>query len=341
MAKQSALRSWQMGSLMAGILLGAPTFRAQAAPTSVAKPATATELAAVNVTGTQPGPSLWRVSKGDHVLWILGSLSPLPKGMVWRSADVDDTIAQSQVVLGSPYATVKVGFFKSLTVLPSLIGVRNNPDHVTLKQELPAAVYARWLPLKARYLGNGKAVEERRPSIVASELYRAAMDQSGLTDKHLLGDAVARAAKRHGLKVQPVVYYLPLDNVHAFIKDFKHSSLQDAVCFDHVLTLIDTNLGTMKARANAWAIGDVDALRKLPLVDLDVCSLQTTAPDLLRKYHWTDVDAQVKALWLKTAGAALTSNKVSFATLPLTNLIKPDGYLAALQAQGYQVDQPE
>ena len=341
MTKRSLVLSWQTGSFIAGMVLCTPAAWAQAAPPSATGHRAATELAAVTVTGPQPGPSLWRVNKADHVLWILGSVSPLPKGMVWRSDDVDATIAESQVVLGSPYATVKVGFFKSLAILPSLIGVRNNPDHVTLKQELPAAVYARWLPLKARYLGNGKAVEKRRPSIVASELYRAAIDQSGLTDKRMLGSAVARAAKRHGLKVQQVVYYLPLNNVHAFIKDFKHSPMQDAACLDQTLTLVDTDMDTMKARANAWAVGDVNALRKLPLVDLEVCSLQRTAPELLRKYHWTDVDAQVKALWLKTAEAALTNNKVSFATLPISNLIKPDGYLAALQAQGYQIDQPE
>lgn len=341
MTKRSALHPRHVGGLILAMLLCTPAVRAQAAPKSVSSPAAATELAAVTVTGPQPGPSLWRVSKGDHVLWILGSVSPLPKHMLWRSDDVDATIAESQVVLGSPYATVKVGFFKSLTILPSLIGVRNNPDHVTLKQELPAAVYARWLPLKARYLGNGKAVERRRPAIVASELYRAAIDQSGLTDKRMLGNAVAKAAKRHGLKVQQVVYYLPLDNVHAFIKDFKHSSMQDAVCLEHTLTLVDTDLGTMQARANAWAVGDVKALRKLPLVDLDVCSLQRTAPELLRKYHWTNVDADVKTLWLKTAEAALVNNKVSFATLPISNLLKPDGYLAALQARGCQVDQPE
>lgn len=339
--RRSKLRLRQMGGFMAGMLLCVPAIRAQAVSTPAAKSAVATELAAVTVSGSQPGPSLWRVSKGDHVLWILGSLSPLPKGMVWKSDVVDATIAESQVVLASPYATVDVGFFKSLTILPSLIGVRNNPDYVTLKQELPAEVYARWLPLKVRYMGSGKAVEKRRPSIVAGELYRAAIDQSGLTDNYLLAKAVGKAARRHGLKVQQVVYKLPLDNLHAFIKDFKHSSMQDSSCFDHVLTLVDTDMGTMKARANAWAVGDVDALRKLPLVDTNMCDLQHMAPELLRKYHWTDMNAQVKALWLKTAAAALTENKVSFATLPISNLIRPDGYLAALQAQGYQVDQPE
>jgi hypothetical protein len=41
----------------------------------------ATELDQVLVTGEQPGPGLWKVSKDDHVLWILGTLAPLPQKM--------------------------------------------------------------------------------------------------------------------------------------------------------------------------------------------------------------------------------------------------------------------
>ena len=37
------------------------------------------------VAGQRPGPGLWKVSKGDHVLWVFGTYSPLPKKMEWRS----------------------------------------------------------------------------------------------------------------------------------------------------------------------------------------------------------------------------------------------------------------
>ncbi|MEO8998405.1 MAG: TraB/GumN family protein [Rhodanobacter sp.] len=341
MTKGSVARRLQSGGFIVGALLCMPAAFAQTTSVPAAKSAPATELAAITVTGTQPGPGLWKVSKGDHVLWILGSLSPLPKGMAWQSHDVDAAIAESQEVLGSPYVAVDVGFFKSLSVLPSLIGVRNNPDHATLQQEVPVDVYARWLPLKARYLGNGPAVEKRRPAIAASELYDAAIKQAGLTDSSLVNKAVTKAAKQHGLKLTAVIYKLPLDSPRAFIKDFKQSPMQDAACLDQTLTLVDTSLDTMKARANAWAIGDVDALRKLPLVDLDVCGLQHIAPELLHKYHWTDMEERIEATWLKAAETALASNKVSFATLPIGQLTRPDGYLAKLQAQGYHVEQPE
>ena len=119
--------------------------RAQDATAPAPAGATA-ELPTIVVSGEQPGPGLWKVSSSDHVLWILGTLSPLPKGMAWRSAEVEETIAQSQVVLNPPRLNVHtdVGFFGKLTLLPSLVGVRDNPDHATLKQVVPPELYARW-----------------------------------------------------------------------------------------------------------------------------------------------------------------------------------------------------
>jgi len=47
----------------------------------------------VLVVGEQPGPSLWRVYKDDHVMWVMGTLSPLSKDMHWHSKQVDAAVA--------------------------------------------------------------------------------------------------------------------------------------------------------------------------------------------------------------------------------------------------------
>jgi hypothetical protein len=67
-----------------------------------------------------------------------------------------------------------VGPLGGITLLPSLIGARRNPNGERLEQVLPADLYARWLPLKARYLGDNGSVEEWRPIFAAQELYKAA-----------------------------------------------------------------------------------------------------------------------------------------------------------------------
>src|SRR3546814_5613268 len=69
-----------------------PETSSAAAPT----PDDIVDMDAVVVSGVLPGPRMWRVSKGDNDLYILGTLSPLPKRMEWMSREVEDTIAHSQ-----------------------------------------------------------------------------------------------------------------------------------------------------------------------------------------------------------------------------------------------------
>ena len=57
------------------------------------------DLEVVLVTGEQPGPGLWKVSSGDHVLWILGEVAPQPGKVKWRSKRFEALLDQSQEVL--------------------------------------------------------------------------------------------------------------------------------------------------------------------------------------------------------------------------------------------------
>ena len=54
-----------------------------------------------------------------------------------------------------------------------------------------------------------------------------------------------------------------------------------------------------------------------------------------------DIKATLKVSWINAAEAALANNTVSFAYLPMEELLKPDGYLAALAAKGYTVETAE
>ena len=54
----------------------------------------------VLVTGEHPGPGLWKVTRGTHVLWILGVRSPLPKDLVWRQDPRSATLVEAVHDLG-------------------------------------------------------------------------------------------------------------------------------------------------------------------------------------------------------------------------------------------------
>src|SRR5258708_34913412 len=96
-------------------------------------------LEEILVVGEQPGPAMWRVTKGDHTLWILATLEPLPKNMVWHSKSVDERIAASQLVLSPPELSAHVGFFRSMTLVPSLLHARHAPTAHTFEPSLPPA----------------------------------------------------------------------------------------------------------------------------------------------------------------------------------------------------------
>ena len=179
------------GTIFAGLLLpllAAPSaLRAQdPAPTANVT------IDTVVVSGRQPGPRLWKVSRGGHVLWILGTLSPVPKDMEWSSGETAARIREAKEILRPPSARIDadLGFFGALTLLPSAMSARKNPDGKTLQQVLPAPVYARWLVLKQRYIGRDSGIEKFRPVFAANELWGAAIKRSGLSQSSVVWPVV-------------------------------------------------------------------------------------------------------------------------------------------------------
>jgi hypothetical protein len=108
-----------------------------------------------------------------------------------------------------------------------------------------------------------------------------------------------------------------------------------------MLLNLETDVGRMAERANAWAVGDVEALRSLPLGDqYQACQDALLQASVAQKHGMGNAEAEVRAAWMAAAEAAIANNAVSFALLPMSQLLKPDGYLAALQAKGYVVEAP-
>jgi len=303
----------------------------------------AVELGTVAVTGTQPGPGLWKVSKGDHVLWILGTVSPLPRDIQWRSHDVEALIAGSAQVLTSPQVEISAdaGFFGTLALLPSLIGIRNNPDGKRLEDVVSPELYTRWVALKRRYMGHSNRVEKWRPIFAALALYDYAMDGKRLTGSGYVQEKVLKTAKRAHIAVMTPSVKLTIDHPRDAIKQFKSESIQDTECFEKTIDRIDADIVTMTTRANAWATGDIAALRALPQSDQRaVCAAAISETGIARNRGMTDVFARVEHAWLDAAQAALQTNRSTFAMVPARNLLAADGYLAALKASGYVIEAP-
>lgn len=304
------------------------------------------DVAPVVVSGAMPGPGLWKVSKGDHVLWVLGTQSPLPRRMQWQSARVEEILAGSQELIHRPAMGLSVetgGFFRSLFLVPRMYGARKNPDGAHLRDVLPGPLYARWLPLRERYLGRGRKAERMRPVFAAGELWEEALDDNDLVDGGIVEPVLERAVKRHGLRETRPKWVLKVTDPKALLAEAQHARLDDAVCLEATVEELEAGPDRLRLRANAWAAGDLAALRALPDPGRRgrACADAVMESPLLRKRGGEGIDERMRALWLEAAEKALAGNRSTFAVLPISNLLSADGYLADLAARGYVVEAPD
>lgn len=295
------------------------------------------------VTGIQPGPGLWKVSRDGRVLWVLGTLAPLPKRMEWSSDEVRERIAASGVVLMSPRVSLKTrgGALGGMFLLPSALRARNNPEGKKLQDVLPAPDYARWELLKARYIGRDRGVEKRRPIAAAMELREEAFDRHDLSWRDVVGREVKRAARRSDVPVREPTVTLKVKNARAALKEFSRSQVDDLECFRLTLDQVEHDLETLATRANAWAMGEVGMLLDLPYTDnSQACLDALLQTGLAQDRGLNDLPARVEATWLAEAKAALAEHPESFAILPMSRVTGERSYLRVLQQDGYTVEAP-
>ena len=300
---------------------------------------------AVVVSGVQPGPGLWKVEKDGHVMWVLGTQSPLPKRMQWHPDEVEAALAASQEILYAPSLGISVktgGFFRSLLLVPKMFGARKNPDGKTLRDVLPPEVYARWLPLRERYLGRGRGVERMRPMFAAGELWEEALDDNDLVSSGVVASTIERGVKQHGLRETRPKRLLEITDPKALLAEIEHASLDDTQCLLATVERLEAGPERLRARANAWAVGDIAALRALPDVDQRAaCAEAAMQSPALRKRGGAGIDAEMERIWLEAAEHALANNASTFAVLPIRDLLSANGYLSKLAARGYAVTAPE
>ncbi|WP_330967648.1 TraB/GumN family protein [Lysobacter sp. A3-1-A15] len=331
------------GAAQAGDPVDPVSSSATGAPATVGPADPIRDLAPLVVSGVQPGPALWKVSRGGHVMWVLGLVAPLPREMEWRSTEVEQVIAQADAVLQAPVWAVNsdVGVFKGLSLLPAALRARRNPDRAELADVLPATLHARWEVQKDRYLGWEPGIERWRPMFAAEKLERKAMERLGL-DGEVVAPVIAAAAKRSGVEQVRVVLETKVEAPRELLKRFNGADLDDVACLERTVDRLENELPMLVARANAWAVGDLAELRRLPQGNpLSSCLTTVLQSELGRSLGYADMEARMRDTWLQAAQKALAEHAVSLAMLPMRQVLGGDGYLAALERRGFTVLAPD
>jgi uncharacterized protein YbaP (TraB family) len=313
---------------------GAQTTAAPAASPTASQPLD--RLDEIEVVGERPGPKLWKITRGGHVLWLLGTLNHVPRKMVWQPTEVESVLDQSQQVLPSGTSfSASIGPFAEIRLYFQWRGAQKNPGHTQLKDWLPAPLYTRFEALKARFDPNDSGIEELRPSFAALRIYQKAIEAAGLTERDEIQKTVLKLASKRHVPVKHA--QLNVTDPAAALKEA--SALPPSVevsCLETTVTRLETDLPLMQERARAWAVGDVDRLRHLPYPDQrEAClSALSNAPRVKALIE------QAAAGWDSAAEAALSNQSVSFAMRPIYDLLAPNGTLARFRAEGATVEGP-
>jgi hypothetical protein len=299
-------------------------------------------LEEVVVSGEQPGPGLWRVTNGANTLWILGTHSPLPRDMKWKSREVESLIARSQSVIAPPDINVDadIGFFGALRLLPAALRARAIPDDKTLSDVLPADLYARWVALKKKY-DTPKKIERWRPVIAVSVMIEEALDEAKLTNRDIVWPTVEKLAKRHDVEIRRPTAGLEIKDPKGMINDFAKLDLSGEIgCFEGMVTRMERDLPKLQAQANAWATGDIAGMREITTDELvDRClAVVAGAPKLAAMI--ADARRKFRLETLLAWEGALQRNTNTLAVISVDELFSTDGPLSELRRRGYQVIEP-
>jgi hypothetical protein len=287
----------------------------------------------MTVTGRYPGPPLWKVSHGANELWIFATLAEVPKDITWGSLAVERVIGRADEVLGPPGINAWTrNPFRWLGLYRQAKKLSRNEDDAELADVLPPDLYERYVALRDQY--GGRSLEDQRPAIAAARLYGRALDAAGLTSYRTLTRTIERLAKKADVPITETTLHMDPGLLLAEAKTL--STPAEIECFDTMLSSIERDLDGMAQRARAWALGDIEALRRFDYPDVveDCLTFIGSAEGLQQAID----GAEDK--WLGAAERALGANRTTFATLDMRELIRPDGLLARLRERGYAVREP-
>ena len=283
------------------------------------------------VTGERTGPGMWHVHRGAAQVWILGSMSPLPKGITWRATQVEKVLdGAGQALVQKPF---EIGIARILWLLITERSVLMVRGGKRLKDVLPPELHARFAAQRAKYTNDANKWERFRPLIAAAFLQQAAFHQAGLSTRLDLGAAVRTLAKKHRVRVEEVKI-AGVGDVMDALKVLPPAT--ENACVDASLVTVERDLPRLLDRAQAWASGNIERIGKLrEPAEVDACRAALDSG-----VGAADLIARIRRTWVGTIEKYLQTPGVTLVVLNMDMLLEPGGVLDELRSLGYDVDAP-
>jgi uncharacterized protein YbaP (TraB family) len=283
------------------------------------------------VTAERAGPGMWHVHRDAANVWILGSISPLPRDITWRSKQVESVLeSTSQVLVQKP---IEISIPRILWMLIADRKVLMVGGGKRLKDVLPPELHARFAAQRSKVTDDKDKWERYRPIIAAAFLQQAAFHQVNLSMRLDLGAALRNLGKKHGVRIEEIKVAGVSDMLDA-LKTMPAAT--ERICVEASLSTVESGLPRLVDRAQAWASGNVQRIESMPeLKEVDACR---NALDAGKGAF--DVIGRVRQTWLDNIERYLRSPGTTIAVVNLDLLLERGGLLDQLRAKGYEIDAP-
>jgi uncharacterized protein len=262
---------------------------------------------------------IWKASRGQSVVYLVGSVHLLSKDYYPLSPALDKAFKETDLLVEELHLGQMAQVESQMTIL--MRGML--PSGQTLDKVVSPATFAL---VSERVKSLGLPIEPLsrfKPwalalTLLGLEWQAAGFDAELGLDKHFYDQAVAAGKEVQGL-----------ETIEFQISQFDEMSMEEQ---DRMLASTLRELETEKAAvttlANAWKAGDAPTVEKIVLQEL------RKEPGM---YQRLLVDRNKN--WMPKIEALFARKGRSFVVVGAAHLVGPDGLLALLKAKGYAIEQ--
>jgi hypothetical protein len=281
----------------------------------------------VVVTAHQPGPLMWRVTKGDSTVILLALVEPVPEHLDWNDTGVRAALKGAHQLLLQPRASV--GLVEGLWFLAWHSDTIYLPSETPMESTLPA-------PLRARFVAARDAIHRDADRYASLRVPLAGLRLEGdfLKANNLEYDepvdTLKNIARGTGVPVKAIAEYAALP----MLKQLPAMpAATNEICLKSSLDDIDALRVHAMPAAQAWAKGDLDGI-KANYSDQRFESCIQSLPTFAALFQRA-VNDSVNALH-----TALTKPGKTVMLVSMGALLRQHGLLEKLEAERLMVEPP-
>lgn len=278
---------------------------------------------ALEVVARAPGPALWKVAKNGAEVVVLGAVRPVPHSLVWDQARVDRALDGASVLLVQPRFS-----FGVMDMIRFKVGGSGAKQEKPLEDTLPPALKTQFANARTAARQDASRYGRLKPYVAAFMLVGDYREAAGLSDAKP-DSTVEKLAKARRVPIRPVAEY----RVGSAIKTASPMGQEASfACLQNAVDEVQWENDRSRQVASAWAAGDLSAVRAgYPVSPLERCLQQV--PNVQVVERGTEDSTRAIAALLTKPGKAVAIVDMNF-------LLRPNGVLDRLKAQGATITVP-